>query len=83
LPNDLGVFDTLGNVIEWCQDRSYTYQRERVNPSGDDIIDDIPRLLRGGAFGYRPALVRSAERDGDAPANRLIDDGFRLARTYD
>jgi formylglycine-generating enzyme required for sulfatase activity len=83
LPNDLGLFDTLGNVVEWCQDRSYTYQPGRVDTSHDDIIDDIPRLLRGGAFTSRPTLVRSADRNGSAPTYRGINYGFRLATTYD
>jgi formylglycine-generating enzyme required for sulfatase activity len=26
LPNDLGLFDMLGNVCEWCQERNYNYQ---------------------------------------------------------
>ena len=41
-----------------------------------------PRLLRGGAFDYQPAVVRSAYRNGLAPSNRITDDGFRPSRTY-
>jgi formylglycine-generating enzyme required for sulfatase activity len=82
-PNDLGVFDMLGNVVEWCQERSTSYQPSKVSPPTRDIIDDSPRLLRGGAFTNRPALVRSADRAALAPTSRDINDGFRLARTYD
>jgi formylglycine-generating enzyme required for sulfatase activity len=82
LPNDLGLFDMLGNVVEWCQDR-YSNQSEGEPPSRDDISDDIPRVLRGGAFVNRPALVRSANRYRIAPDSRGIELGFRLARTYD
>ena len=26
LPNDLGLFDMLGNVNEWCQERALAYE---------------------------------------------------------
>jgi formylglycine-generating enzyme required for sulfatase activity len=38
LPNDLGLFDTLGNVYEWCQERQIRYQPGRTESSNDDII---------------------------------------------
>jgi formylglycine-generating enzyme required for sulfatase activity len=82
LPNDLGLFDMLGNVVEWCKDRSGSYQPGKAEPSIDDIIDDSPRLLRGGSFTYMPAYVRSAIRNWYAPASRNFGFGFRPARTY-
>jgi formylglycine-generating enzyme required for sulfatase activity len=87
LPNDLGLFDMLGNMFEWCQDRHReSTQGRRVYDDNISIsellMDKHPRLLRGGAFTYRPASVRSAYRSWDAPTNRSIDSGFRLARTY-
>jgi formylglycine-generating enzyme required for sulfatase activity len=82
LPNDLGLFDMLGNVYEWCQDLFYD-QSGGEPPSRDDIIEDIARSLRGGAYSYRPVDVRSADRYGDPPTYRNSGNGFRLARTYD
>lgn len=82
VPNDLGLFDMLGNVYEWCQERRTSYQPGRAESSNDNIMDEAPRLLRGGTFADRPAVVRSAIRFRNAPTYRNVDYGFRLARTY-
>ena len=81
MPNDLGLFDTLGNVYEWCQERSTNYQPGRTASPISDISDDAPRLLRGGAFTGQPADVRSAIRNWIVPTYRNHWIGFRLART--
>jgi formylglycine-generating enzyme required for sulfatase activity len=75
MPNDLGLFDMLGNEFEWCQ--------EPFNEGASDrIVDGGLRLLRGGAFDGQPASVRSAYRGAGAPSGHDINTGFRLARTY-
>jgi formylglycine-generating enzyme required for sulfatase activity len=86
LPNDLGLFDMLGNVYEGCQERPLVYRPDRAGTVLDNLIIqeyiNTDRLLRGGTFNFRPALVRSAYRNGGAPSNRSLNVGFRLARTY-
>jgi eukaryotic-like serine/threonine-protein kinase len=88
LPNDLGLFDMLGNEFEWVNDSMDASRPGRHGILHDRIItltyviEKNPRLLRGGAFSYLPSIVRSAGRFWNAPAFRDGDVGFRLARTY-
>jgi formylglycine-generating enzyme required for sulfatase activity len=89
LANDLGLFDMLGNVFEWCNDSSYRYQTGGGRGSAEqyEISSPVaiaePRVLRGAAFDYRPADLRSAYRGWLPPAVRRFSIGFRLARTCD
>jgi serine/threonine protein kinase/formylglycine-generating enzyme required for sulfatase activity/tetratricopeptide (TPR) repeat protein len=88
LPNDLGLFDMLGNVFEWCQDRGEALKSTKNGISIDNVVtaeiltDKQERILRGGTFYIEPANVRSAARSSDAPTYRSYNDGFRVARTY-
>jgi formylglycine-generating enzyme required for sulfatase activity len=86
LPNDLGLFDTLGNVYEWCLEQALAYEPGKGALRDDSnivlsIADKHPRLLRGGAFTVPPLAVRSAYRYWCQRSTRDIDFGFRLART--
>ncbi len=89
LPNDLGLFDMLGNAYEYCHDCCHG-NRGNYLPDGEGRITDhtnveefadTDRLLRGGAFYSLPSAARSANRNWFTPAIRLSSFGFRLART--
>jgi formylglycine-generating enzyme required for sulfatase activity len=86
-PNELGLFDMLGNVYEWCQDQSIQNRTARDGTIEDDIIaaqvctDKTYHTIRGASFPNRAAIVRAANRDGLAPSLRTNYVGFRLART--
>jgi formylglycine-generating enzyme required for sulfatase activity len=74
-PNGFGLFDVHGNVWEW------------VEECWHDSYNDAPggecgqRVLRGGSFVSGPRNLRVATRSWDAADYRLVDNGFRIART--
>ncbi|WP_442915111.1 formylglycine-generating enzyme family protein [Leifsonia sp. Root60] len=67
-PNAFGLFDTIGNVWEWCWDYADTARY------GDY------RSLRGGGWADREWSLRASVRRGSAPDAVLEDVGFRVAR---
>jgi formylglycine-generating enzyme required for sulfatase activity len=87
LPNDLGLFDMLGNGFEWSHDwfgAPRPWARGKYTDKFDTsetVLEELPRLLRGGSFALPPAGIRSAARRGNAPSLRDASYGFRLART--
>jgi formylglycine-generating enzyme required for sulfatase activity len=87
-PNDFGLFDMLGNALEWCQESAtYYHPRAERKPSEEredkqDITNQHLRGLRGGSFLYPASRVRSADRNRGVPAFRNFNVGFRPARTF-
>jgi formylglycine-generating enzyme required for sulfatase activity len=82
LPNAFGLYDTLGNVFEWCQDWLGPYSSGSVtNPAGPTI--GSYRLLRGGSWLQSAATCRASYRNANTP-NEINDGntgvGFRVAR---
>ncbi len=87
LPNDWGLFDTLGNVWEWSQEAYYTYVPSDDGNARDDladtqpVVDSLRRTMRGGGFDYHREDVRAARRLAYAPGNAYNSLGFRVVRT--
>jgi formylglycine-generating enzyme required for sulfatase activity len=88
LPNDLGLFDMLGNEVEWTQDSTRRLMRKRKGLSYDEIniltfvYEKDPRVPRGGVFANSAEEARTAHRGGFAPAVRYPHFGCRPTRTY-
>ncbi len=84
LPNDFGLHDVHGNLLEWAQDW-YTHHLGTSpveNPTGPPT--GSIRVNRGGAWGNYAQYCRAATRgNGYGPDSRHQSLGFRLARTVD
>jgi len=93
-PNDLGLFDTLGNVLEWSQNIYLTNRQERLRAVRRDDVEDeaeiypgepfriVFRIQRGGSFIHSRWETRSATRTNYAVMTDTTDYmGFRVART--
>ncbi len=88
-PNGLGLFDTYGNLREWCLDafKPYPTQDQKpVNVIDSSFLDpaaagDWLRVVRGGSFVDPAEWTRSAYRNAAQADQRMLSTGFRVART--
>ncbi len=82
LPNPFGLYDTLGNVWEWCAD-IWTDDLKTLPRDGSSNTtgDSSRRPVRGGSWDVIPWSVRAAYRGGDDSGLRSSNTGFRVART--
>lgn len=60
-PNDAGLFDMLGNVLEWCQESPLLYKKDRKWMGDRENLEKLSslknRVLRGGSFIIRSLLA--------------------------
>jgi formylglycine-generating enzyme required for sulfatase activity/tRNA A-37 threonylcarbamoyl transferase component Bud32 len=84
-PNELGLFDVLGNALEWVEDPGMVYATARKDDAENSkyiLIDErLSRLLRGGSFNYQPVFLRCANRVNSRPGIRIDISGLRPTRT--
>ncbi len=80
-PNELGLYDVLGNVWEWTWDfyKDSLGKAPVQDPVGPDKGGN--RVVRGGSWVDGARGVRAANRDGGGPALRYVFVGFRPARS--
>ena len=81
LPNSAGLFDMMGNAIEWCEDWSGPYDDESklIDPRG--IAQGTMRVMRGGTYFDPAEICTSGARNRCGPWGRGYYNGFRVART--
>lgn len=86
LPNELGIFDMSGNVLEWCwdiyNDQYYTISSFN-NPKGASLTlveEDYARVVRGGGaiYPHRHSRISNRSRATEVWNSDMI--GFRLVR---
>jgi formylglycine-generating enzyme required for sulfatase activity len=87
-PNDIGLFDMLGNLVDWC----HTAARNRPwsiepgdcgEPTSPEVIRNTSRrVMRGGAFIQGVESGRAAAGDGYPPSVRVYAMCLRVGRTY-
>jgi formylglycine-generating enzyme required for sulfatase activity len=91
-PNALGLYDMLGNVNEWVNDKYGDYEPEKqTNPMGYEpgprYEESAERVMRGGSYEAGTEKLRSSSRLGQFPDLSGMGFmfhggvGFRVAKT--
>jgi formylglycine-generating enzyme required for sulfatase activity len=80
-PNAFGLYDMLGNVVEW----TYTWywvqlNQENINPTGPPIGEF--KSLKGGGWWDDPDLVRASYRSRIEPGDTDFNIGFRCVSEF-
>ena len=81
-PNAYGLYDSLGNVIEWVEDwygENHYMKRSSSNPKGPS--DGKEKILRGGSWGNGEYSVGVNSRSWETPETQSKYYGFRCALT--
>ncbi len=80
LPNELGLYDMTGNVLEWCSDwydNKYYGESPLSKPKGRS--SGYSRVLRGGCWNDDAIGCRVSNRGDEGPTFRNEIFGVRLA----
>lgn len=88
IPNQFGLYDTLGNVTEWCLDRAdnqayKTYLGQLVVNPKYPYLEEGTLVHRGGHFFSSAMATRVSFRDNWVPQGKSSKHGFRVVLPVD
>lgn len=80
-PNQLGLYDMSGNVLEWCEDDWHDnyYGAPQNGSAWVDKPRGVVRVVRGGSWFNPLPYCRNTFRDGREMDSNSRDVGFRVA----
>lgn len=78
-PNAFGLYDTAGNVWEWTASR-YVSPFDGSELHSAPLLDQSPRVVRGGAWNSGPRYLRTSLRDLRQPDQKHYALGLRVLR---
>ncbi len=85
-PNDLGLFDMLGNITDWCHTAYWDHSSAPETKFGGELLlpevvrNNSRRVLRSPSFILSLEHARAAYHQGFVPNARAYLMGFRVSR---
>ena len=83
-PNQFGLYDMAGNVLQWVQDCGHkNYEGAPANGAAWETGLCDSRVMRGGSWFNSAYYIRSSQRHLVSPEFRASNGGFRVAKTLE
>lgn len=76
-PNEAGLYDMSGNVLEWIGNYYQFYPKEGKEPKWDNMQERTIRIMRGGSFKEPRSIATTYWRIGMFKDSKSYDVGFR------